>query len=196
MGALSQALPREHQQAESAVKSDSGYYKAQFLGLTDPYEWVTTWGDKCRNCKGQKTNRNGDQPCFVCKGSGLQTEQRVKIQYKLENGNLEEEEVNFKLSAATTLRDGQPISPSKLFIRLRTLSGNRQATPAQLDEWYSSLKQPIRIPCNVVINGNKSGTAFVITDVLPRQANAPAAAPVTAATVDDFDDSEEETTPF
>jgi hypothetical protein len=195
MGALSQALPREHQVADTGAKSESGVYKAQFLGLSDSYEYVSPWhNDKCRNCKGNGKNKNGDQACYLCGGSGKLTETRVKLIYKLENGQTEEEIVNFKMSPAGTSRDGQPLSPSKLFVRLRTLSGNRQASPQQLDEWYSNLTQPIRIPCSVVINGNKTGDRFVITDVLARTPNAPAApAPAPsdefASPDDDIDDS-------
>jgi len=86
MGSLNDALPRENAtaSAEHAVKSDRGLYKAFFLGITAPYQWV----------------------------------------------------------------------------------------PAALDAWYSSLPTPIKVPCFVVIQDNRSGTALKITDVLPRAKGA------------------------
>lgn len=171
MGLLSKALPRDQRpkiEHEETVKSSKGMYSGFFLGMSEEYTWVSDWpNDKCRACKGSKTYN--DEVCFLCAGTGRKTEQRVKLRYELDNGNVEEEDVSFKLSPGGMGRDGTtPLSPSTMFIRLRSLSGLKNPTPAEVDAWYSSLTPPIRIPCSVVINDNKTGSALKITDVLAR----------------------------
>jgi len=169
MGVLSGAMPRQKNDQGTQVKSDYGSYRGFFIGMTQPVEWVSQWGDKCRVCKGARTGRNGQDDCFFCHGSGLRTEQHVKLRYQLENGITEEEEVNFTLTGPGTGRDGTPLSPSTLFLRLRTLSGLRDADAAALDQWYSALPVPIKIPITVNIQDNKSATALKITDVMLRR---------------------------
>jgi len=175
MGSLNDALPRENAtaSAEHAVKSERGLYKAFFIGITAPFEWVSDFAqDKCKNCRGEKTNKAGTEPCYLCNGSGKKTETRTRLRYHLENGFIEEEEVNYKLSPPSTGKDGNPLSPSTFFVRLRSLSEIKGADPTALDAWYTSLPTPIKVPCFVVIQDNRSGTALKITDVLPRAKGA------------------------
>jgi hypothetical protein len=169
MGILSKALPRDQRQSEPTVHSGRGMYNGFFTGMSEPFTWTSEWAnDKCRVCRGTGKGRadKDDEKCFLCGGHGRKTDQRVTLSYELENGIVETEEVSFKLTEAGTSRDGQPLSPSTLFVRLRSLSGLRNPKPAELDEWFSSLPTPIRVPCSVVINDNKSQTALKITDVL------------------------------
>lgn len=178
MGILTQALPREQRpdaQQQSTVKSPVGIYRGLFVGMTDPFEYVSAWAnEKCRVCKGQGTGYNGEGECRVCHGTKKRTEQHVKLLYSLENRVVEEEEMTFKLSGPGMGRDGQPLSPSTLFIRLRTLSGMPSATEVQLDDWYSSLQKPIKIPCQVIVDFNKTGTLTKITNVVaPRMQGQP-----------------------
>lgn len=197
MGLLTKALPRDKQitKQEPTVKSDYGMYNGFFIGITEPFRWVSEFGDKCRVCKGEKTGRNGEGVCFLCEGTGVRTEDHVKLRYRLENSITEEEEVSFKVSPSGIGRDGTPLSPSTLFHRLRTFSGMEQPTPDDLDKWYTELKKagPIRIPVQVVIADNKTGTLLKITNVLvPRKASAasePAPhAPASAPEEDDLGD--------
>ena len=171
MGLLSDALPREQMTQESAIKSDRGVYRAYFIGMTPKYAWISPFGDACRLCKGSRNGRNGEPgECVGCNGTGKKTEDRVKLRYHLENNEIEEEEVNYKLSAGGQSRDGKTFfSPTTLFVRLRALSGIRDATEQQIDAWYSELPQPPKVPCTVVINDNKNQTALKIESVMLRQ---------------------------
>jgi hypothetical protein len=168
MGLLSDALPREQQSQEPTVKSDQGVYKAYFIGMSEKYTWVSEWpNEKCRMCGGKGTGRNGEAgQCVLCGGTGRKTETRVKLRYHLENNEIEEEEVNYKLGAGGgTTKGGETISPTKLFVRLRALMGKRDATEQEVDVWFSSLPQPPKVPCSVTINGGKY---LKIESVLPR----------------------------
>ncbi|MDP9025673.1 MAG: hypothetical protein M3N13_09910 [Candidatus Eremiobacteraeota bacterium] len=177
MGALAGAIQQTAAAAaESKIKHESGVYEAQFVGMSEPFTYVSPWGDKCRLCKGQGRSKNGNDACRACEGSGNLTEKHAYLHYKFKDGSTEEEEVNFKLLPAGTNAAGQPLSPTTLFIRLRSFSGNREASPAQLDEWYTSLvaSGSVRVPITLVIGDNKSGTALKITAVQLRQAGASA----------------------
>jgi hypothetical protein len=199
MGELGAALPRQQQSEDSKIKSENGVYRAIFLGLSAPFQFVSNFAnEQCRLCKGQGSGIRGEGKCSQCGGSGRRTEQHVKLSYRLENNNVEEEEVNFKLLPAGMTAQGQPLSPTTLFLRLRTLSGNRNATPADLDAWYSALPKPIKIPCTVVIGDNKSGTASKITAIQLRTQGAPAQAPVAQTTSNDDSswDTPEDEIPF
>lgn len=195
MGLLEAALPSSNTQ-EPTLKSGKGIYRGYFIGLSEPFKFVSKWGDKCRLCKGKGTNYNGDGHCRVCGGSGTLTETHVKLRYHLENAVIEEEEVNFKLLPAGTSATGTPLSPTTLFLRLRTLSGDNRATEQSLDAWYSALPQPIKIPITVVIGDNKSGNALKITAVELRQQGAPAAAAPVAAPIEEFDENFDSDLPF
>ena len=180
MGLLDEAMPRNAAaDSEIKIKSPNGVYRAFWLGMATSYEWVSPYKEQCRLCKGSKRGYNGEGDCQACHGSGKRTEMRTKLIYKLENGETEEEEVNFKLMPSGTTQDGKILSPTTLFLRLRAFSGNRQATPADLNQWFSALPSPIRIPVQVVINDNKSGTASKIVDVSlrPNGAAKPAQQP-------------------
>jgi len=167
MGLLAKALPRgEAASVTQTVQSPKGVYRAFFVGITDPIERVSEWNDKCRLCKGTGSGYNGDGDCRVCHGTGKRTEQKVKLLYSLENGVVEQEEVNFKLAGPGTGKDGTPLSPTTLFLRLREFSGIVNATEDKVDEWYSSLVKPIKIPVQVIIGDNQKGTATKITDVV------------------------------
>jgi hypothetical protein len=196
MGLLTAALPRTEMDDSSKIKSANGVYRAYWLGMNHPYEWVSPFGDQCKLCKGTRRGRNGEGECSSCKGSGKRTEMHTKLIYQLESGQTEEEEVNFKLAPAGQSRDGNVLSPTTLFIRLRAFSGNRQATPNDLDAWYENLRKPIKIPVIVVISDNKAGTASKIADVQLRVAQktapAPAPEPEPAKTwaADNFDNDE------
>jgi hypothetical protein len=181
MGILNDALPRDAQAkraTEQTVKSDYGVHDAQFIGMTPDYVYVNDF-EKCRVCKGSGLGRKEGESCFLCTGNGKRTEKRVKLQYKMRSGILEEEEVNFKLSPPGTGKDGTPLSPSTLFIRLRTFSRLRDATPAQLDEWYTTLEKPIKIAVSLVIEDNKNATALKITNVMLRGGATAAPTPPT-----------------
>jgi hypothetical protein len=187
MGLLAKALPRgESASVQNTVQSPKGVYRAFFVGITDPVERVSEWNDKCRLCKGTG-NGYGDEPqgCRVCHGTGKRTEQKVKILYSLENGVVEQEEVNFKLAGPGTGKDGTPLSPSTLFLRMREFSGLQHATEDGLDEWYSSLVKPIKIPVQVIIGDNQKGTATKITDVV--RPSAMVRAPLATQAVDNQD---------
>jgi len=184
MGALDAALPRDRTStvSEHPVKSGTGSYRAYFIGITEPYTVVSEHGDKCRACKGVGTYQDSGNDCRACSGTGKRTDTQTLLRYHLENGNIEEEEVRFYLTPPKMGTDGTPHSPSTFFIRLRSLSGIKDATPASLNAWFTGLPEPIKVPCFVNIGDNKFGTALRITDVLRRvQPGAAAAKPAPAA---------------
>ena len=59
---------------------------------------------------GQRIDAAQDGPCTYCNGTGKKIESRVLLRYSLENGETEEEDVNFKLSEGGVARNGNPIS--------------------------------------------------------------------------------------
>lgn len=183
MGVLSDALPKSasHSQTEPTIQSDRGFYEAQFIGMTNPFKWVSGYKtDKCRNCKGSGKNKAGTEACYLCEGTGEKRETHVKLQYRLKNGIVEEEEMNFFIVPPRTSSDGKPLSPSTLFVRLRSLSGIKakpEDMPSLLDEWYTGLSRPINVPCTIVIEDNKTGSALKITNVMSREVGNKAAPP-------------------
>lgn len=202
MGLLEKALPRDLQPKASAsvtINSPKGVYRALFIGMENPWEWVSDFAvDKCRACKGTKNGWNGEPGgCQICHGTGRRTELHTKLRYHLETGILEEEEVNFKISPPGIGKDGQPLSPSTLFLRLRTLSGIPNATEQQLDDWYTALGKPIKVPCQVVIDDNKTASALKIANVLSAagKGSPPAPAASKAQIEEPFDESAFESWP-
>ena len=139
MGLLAKALPRgESASVQNTVQSPKGVYRAFFVGITDPVERVSEWNDKCRLCKGTG-NGYGDEPqgCRVCHGTGKRTEQKVKILYSLENGVVEQEEVNFKLAGPGTATAGQ----KRKKVQYETWSSTRPdpasgALPGRCRQWF------------------------------------------------------------
>jgi len=201
MGLLSGAMPQKMVSDDQIqVKSEKGSYRAYFVGMTERVEKVSPFGDVCRLCKGARTGFNGNGDCRACHGSGKKTDMMTRLRYELENGLEEEEEVAFKMTPASKNKAGEPLSASKLFVRLREFSGRPNATAEELDEWYSSLTYPIRVPVQVNIGQNNNASALKITDVVTRRSStaarptqeppkpAPAPAPVAASSGFDNDD--------
>ena len=176
MGLLEKALPRAQQTVSAAVtiNSPKGIYRAYFIGMEQPFEWVSDFAaDKCRLCaKNPGLGYNGEGVCSACNGTKRRTELHTKLRYHLENGALEEEEVNFKIAPPGMSKDGNPLSPSTLFLRLRTLSNLPNASEKDLDDWYTGLTKPIKIPCQVIIGDNQNATALKITEVILATARA------------------------
>lgn len=201
MGLLSGAMPQKMVSDDQIqVKSEEGSYRAYFVGMTERVEKVSPFGDQCRLCKGSRTGFNGNGDCRVCHGSGKKTAMVTRLRYELENGLEEEEEVAFKMTPASKNKDGEPLSASKLFVRLRAFSGRPNATAEELDEWYSSLTYPIRVPVQVNIGQNNNASALKITDVVPRRSSTaarpaqeapkPVTPPAPAPQANGFDDDE------
>ncbi len=201
MGLLSGAMPQKMVGDDQIqIKSDEGSYRAYFVGMTERVEKVSPFGDKCRLCKGEGTSYSGNDKCRVCHGTGKKTDMMTRLRYELENGLEEEEEVAFKMTPAGMSKTGEPISASKLFVRLRAFSGRPSATAEELDEWYSSLTYPIRVPVQVNIGQNNNATALKITDVVPRrlataarpaqEAPKPVPPPAPAPQANGFDDDD------
>ena len=172
MGLLAAAIHGAGAPQTSTVNSGQGVYRAYFIGITDPVVWKSEYKqrDKCRVCKGTGQGRSESDRCFLCGGDGVRTETHIKLRYKRETGAIEEEEVNFKLAPQGQLKDGSPMSATKLYTRFRAMSQLRgEVSPQMLDEWFSSLPQPINIPVTVVIEPNANDTALKITSVTYRQ---------------------------
>lgn len=170
MGKLADAMPRQRvPEGEGApsIQSERGVHRGIWIGMSPPVEWVSPWpNEACRLCKGQGTGYNGEGVCNVCHGTKKRTEKHVKMLYQLANGITEEEELNFKISPPGMGKNTQPLSPSTLFVRLRTLSGLKDPTVEQIDEWFTALSNPPNIPCQVVVDDNKNATYLKITNVL------------------------------
>lgn len=185
MGLLNDALPREARvsQAEPTVQSEMGSWHGHFTGISEPFEFVSPWGnEKCRVCRGSGLSKDENQDCFLCHGTGKRTEKHVYLDYVLENGVVEREEVNYILTPPRTITNAAggttPLSASKLFARLRAISGIRTEDPGLLDQWYSELPQPVSVPIVCIIGENQKGTALKITQVMAdRQAQNPPARP-------------------
>ena len=153
------------------LTQDAGDYQAYFLGHTSPVTEQNRFNDMCRLCKGQGTGLRGEpNGCVRCKGTRIKSETRINLRYQLQNGNIEEESVTFKLSAAGINKDKTTRSASTFFLRLRAIAGLPNATEDELDQWYSSLPEPIRVPCRVDIDWNEKGDGLKISAVRTRRA--------------------------
>ena len=185
MGKLAGALAQQTIAPITALRTqDAGDYQAYFLGHTPPVTEKSRFNDECRLCKGQGTGPRGEaHGCVRCTGSGIRTEARTKLRYQLQNGNTEEEDMTFKLSSAGSNRDGSTRKASTFFLRLRAIAGLPNATEDELDQWYSSLPEPIKVPCRVDIDWNEKGDNLKIVAVRTRRApqGAPQGAPQAAA---------------
>src|SRR5271166_6017819 len=134
MGLLDGAIPQAAGTTNKSAKSSQGFYDGYFVGLSDKFEVVSNWpGEKCRVCKGTGKGRTPDQACFKCGGSGKRIEDHVILRYELTNGEVEEEDVTFKLTTQRQGPDGTPFAASRLYSRLRSLSGMKNPTPDELN---------------------------------------------------------------
>lgn len=157
---LSGAIPQERF-ATTTVKSSYGVHDGYFVGVGEPFKEVSN--DPCRLCKGSRKDKNGDQ-CFVCEGSGKRIDTKAALLYDLSDGTREEEIVNFMLTEPRTGPDGKPYAPSTMYLRFRTFSGLKD--PREINKWASDLPDEVRIPVQLVIEDNSSGTALKISKVL------------------------------
>ena len=176
MGKLTDALPRQKvkEENETPVKHNRGTHPALWIGMSTPHEVVSQWAnDKCKLCKGKGTGYNGEGECRACHGSGRLTEIRVNLLYRFEDGVIEEEDVNYKISTSgQNPETGQMYSPSTLYMRLCEFADMQGPSEKAIDDWYSALPDPPNIPIEVSIGFNKPRTALKITNVALRQNGA------------------------
>jgi hypothetical protein len=174
VGKLSGAIPREYD-AATAINSPKGAHNSFFVGVSDPYEWVSPFGDACKLCEGNKHSKfNPGMPCTRCGGSGVRTEQHIKLHYQLENGVAEIEEANYSLRPPGGMsKSGQPMSATTFYLRLSEFSGLQNASAQQLVDWFDQLREPIRIPVLLIIGMNQTNSALKIIGVQARTVYAP-----------------------
>jgi hypothetical protein len=167
MGKLSGAIQKSAGGSMPELKTkEAGEYRAFWIGMTDPVTEKSPFGDKCTLCKGSGSGKRGEPgECNRCDGSGDKTEQYVTLSYHLENGNVEEEKVAYKLSDSGKLKDGSPRSASKLFLRFRAFAQLPRATAEDLDVWFSALVMPPKVPVRVDLEFNASGDYLKIENV-------------------------------
>jgi hypothetical protein len=169
MGKLQGAYGSTATYEKTTLKIDrEGDFQAYFIGLTKP--WTETSNNySCKLCKGEGTGRNGEpEGCVRCNGSGKRVEQKTKLRYEMRHG-IEEEVVSFKLAPPGNY-NGKATKASTMYLRFARLADLPQATPEQLDQWFSTLPEPCRVPCMVRIEYNDTGDALVIKGVRLRQA--------------------------
>lgn len=165
---LSGAIPQPRVQfTTTKVKSDYGVHDGYWIGMGEPFKEKAF--EPCKRCKGQRVDRNGNQ-CQACEGTGSRVDTKVALYYDLENGNREEEIVNFALTPPSQGQDGKVYSASTMFLRFRTFSGLKD--PIEISHWASTLPANPRVPVQLVIEDNKNGTALKIGQVLRRNPSA------------------------
>lgn len=145
-----------------------GTYRAQFLGMGEPY--MAHGFDGCPKCgpeierEGRKTNEKGPG-CEFCDRSGRKPEQKIQLKYLMtKSGETEVEELGYKLSPPGNGKGGRVLSPSKLYTRLRSFSG--LTDPNEQASWYDTFAaagEPL--PVMLTVGLNQSGTATKIQNV-------------------------------
>lgn len=160
--------PKNDSPAFKPLGIKKGLHEAGFVGMGEPFEKYDYFKG-CKNC-GVKNEKGEILPgvgCTQCEGTGKLKGKYVLLNYDID-GVIESEEMSYKLSAPGQTSTGKSLSPSTLFLRMRTFFDKHDPnTQAIAYDEFEKAGKPL--PVTLMVDDNQSGKATKIKAVMLRE---------------------------